>query len=439
MSQGGGSDGRIAPPAPSLGRSLLASPLTPVFVGILLRAILVAQAPFTPSGGDADAYLYVGRHLRETGAIPAERGLPAVMPPLYPILIALTGMTGDRAGVLLLKLLNIASGAVAIAWTGRLGLILWGRRTGHIAAWLTALHPMLLLYARDVSTESLFLPLLLGGLLLLQRIVRELRFRRAVAFGVVLGLGALLRPACLPGGAAGLLVALMARSNARWRRRAAIACTAGLATLAILAPWSAYLTATFHEPMLLTDTGGFNFWDGHHPLNFRIAQERDQARRDALAATKDAERRAIVAACAAEGCTRGERSERFRRDAWARMDEGGASFAWHSAANFWGVWKAWPDPVAHSRALSVALGAFLVPLTLLGIGGAGIAVRRRRTRPLALASIAGLLALTAAAVWYVGTFRYRFGHVDPVLMVFAPGPLVWLRRFRSSRSHPTPV
>jgi hypothetical protein len=393
-----------------------------VAAGVALRLAVVLASGSAVSGGDADAYLLTGRHVRDRGTFPEERGLPAVMPPLYPLLVAAASAPGDDAGVVVLKLLNVAFGAAGIALAARVAAGLAGGRWPALAAWLVAVHPFLVLYARDVSTESAFVPLLLGSLLLAARLARRPAVRPALALGLVLGVAALLRPASLLGSAL-LGLAVLATARAPLLRRAEVGAAAALATALAIAPWSVYASARWSEPILLTDTGGFNFWDGHHPLALPIARSADPAERERLSMRKDAERRAMVAESTALGESRAERSRRFLDDARRRMGEGGATLAWHTRQNLWGLWKPWPDPVVHGRLRSAAVAAFLVPLTLAGLLGVARAFRGP-DRLLPLGAVALLLGITVGSAAFVGTFRYRFGHVDPILCAFAPAALV---------------
>jgi 4-amino-4-deoxy-L-arabinose transferase-like glycosyltransferase len=340
------------------------------------------------------------------------------MPPLYPVLVALASLPGDEAGVVVLKLLNVAFGAVAVVLAARVAARLSGGRWAALAAWLVAVHPFLVRYAGDVSTESAFVPLLLGSLLLAARVVERPSVRPAVTLGLVLGLAALLRPASLLGSAL-LGVAALVRMRAPLRGRIAVGAAAALATALAIAPWSVWASLRFREPILLTDTSGFNFWDGHHPLALEIDRSTDPAERERLSRRKDEERRAMVRESAARGESRAERSRRFFDDARRRMGEGGATLAWHTRETLWGLWKPWPDPVVHGLRRSAAVAAFLVPLTLLGLWGLALAFRGP-DRLLPLGALALLLGITVGSAAFVGTFRYRFGHVDPILCAFSP-------------------
>ena len=400
----------------------------PIAVAVVLRAAVVAGAPAGLVGGDADAYVHVARFLRDHGTIPSERGLPGLMPPLLPLLLAVLSLGGDALGVVLLKVVNVLSGGVAVLLGRRLAERSGGPAAGRWAAWMLAVHPMLVLYARDVSTESLYVPMLLGTVVLCGALVDVPRASRAAGLGVLFGLSTLLRPVVAPWAPLVALAFLVASRNVPFSRRLFLCVVVGLTMTATILPWSVFVSRRFQEPILLTDTAGFNFWDGHHPLNRAAMDARAQDERDAIAARKDAERRVLVERWAAEGLSRRARSDAFFGEAWRHMDEGGASLAWHTRQNLWGMWKPWPDPVAHGLLRSVLLGAWLVPLTLLGLVGLAAALRTGAASPAcAWASLLGILSVTVSAAAFVGAFRYRFGHVDPLLCVYAGCTLSRLR------------
>lgn len=142
-----------------------------VWFGVILAAALALRLIYAltldPSAayqvGNADSgwYLEVGRQL-VLGQSPA----PLPTSPLYPLLLGfwqviLPPETAVIAVRLLQTLLSVASCYLAY----RLGTLVWNERAGILAAGVLALSPVFIIEAAQITTETLYIFLLLAGLL----------------------------------------------------------------------------------------------------------------------------------------------------------------------------------------------------------------------------------------------------------------------------------
>jgi 4-amino-4-deoxy-L-arabinose transferase-like glycosyltransferase len=186
-------------------------------------------------------------------------------PPLFTLLLAglhALGVGGEEAqravcGSLL--------GAGTVALVGLLGRRLGGDRAGLLAAVLAALYPTLIAADGSLLSETLYGLLIAALLLAALRLLERPSPAGALLLGALCGLAALTRSEAL------LLVALLAlpvalfagrRAAAGGPRRPgasrplALAAIVLVATVAVLAPWTARNLTTFDRPVLISTNDG---------------------------------------------------------------------------------------------------------------------------------------------------------------------------------------
>ncbi len=158
---------------------------------------------------------------------------------------------------------------VPLAWgVGREAAAPWGdaiaRRAAVAAAALVAFHPTLVAYSHYLWSETLFLPLFTGALLLVLAAARDRRPGRAAAAGLLLGAASLIK--VLPVYLAPLLAGwLVLRPGPRpWRLRAALLLLG--CTFAVIAPWTARNLAVHGRLVLVETTTGKNLVRGNNPV-----------------------------------------------------------------------------------------------------------------------------------------------------------------------------
>jgi len=192
-----------------------------------------------PWGDPADYHLH-GAVLALAGTYPpttyaAPGSASALRPPAYPYLL---GGVYEVVGVKV----NAARLVGALLGTSVVGLVflvsrrLWDERHALAAAGLVAVFPPLVWLSAALLSEVLFMPLVLGAVLVLLRVRERPSLRGAALAGLLLGLAALTRS----NGAILLLPALLAVAtvSAGRRRSAALAGVLVAAFALTLVPWT---------------------------------------------------------------------------------------------------------------------------------------------------------------------------------------------------------
>jgi len=227
-----------------------------LFLVALAIRLLVALPPPVPEADAAD-YLRLAQGLRAGSGYVDTAGRPtAFRPPLYPLFLALTG-PDVRVAVVLQSVAGAANCLLAVALASRwlAGPAPW------LAGLLLALDPVHASASSRLLSEILYQTLFLLSLLALDPARSP---RRALASGVLSGLGLLARTAALPV----LLVML-----AVWAWRDGPRVKAGLLFLlgAILAvsPWLARNARAMGAPVLSTQ-GGITLYSSYRPPQGRI-------------------------------------------------------------------------------------------------------------------------------------------------------------------------
>src|SRR6202022_1452073 len=123
-------------------------------------------------------------------------GREAILPPLYPVLIAATSFV-SRDMEIGGRLISIVSGSLLVLPAFFISERLFGSRAAFLAATLIALHPVLVVLSASVYVEATYLTLLFAGLYFGIRVLDFDHPREAVFAGLLLGLAYLARPEAL--------------------------------------------------------------------------------------------------------------------------------------------------------------------------------------------------------------------------------------------------
>jgi len=416
--------------------------LVAVGLGLLARVLvtiaLIDQPVFRVPVLDPAVY---DRWARAIAAGDVWPRAPFHLAPLYPYLCGLVyAIVPD--GPLAVVLLQHGAGTALAAGAGAFALALAGPTAGATAAFLVAAHGPLLL------TENLLLPEVLGALLLgagvwmLARAAARapVAQRSILGAGVALGFAALVRPTALVIAVA-LAAWLFARAPgpARLRRRAAAALLLG-ATLAV-APITLVNRVAGGEWVLITASGGFNFYVGNH-----AAADGGYVQPEGVTAAPgdrgDPTGRGQAESALGRALSAREVSNFWtgRALSWIRAEPGRALALFLKKNAL--VWNRAEIPQIIDRArvgeevplfgrLPQSGPWLLMPLALLGLW-CGLPARRE-SEVLRVA----LIAFTLATALFFVTERYRVQAV-PLLAVTAGGAAAWLAR-AARRRRPGPV
>lgn len=257
-------DRHTAPP-PSKDARLTRPILACVGAGLALRALWGLLVPVVPIS-DSEAYRVFAANVIEHGTYgwrPDDPG--AFWPPatsyIYAAPMSLLGTSGD--GMATAVVLTNLGASVATIWLGMLLASRWfGRRAAIVTGALLACWPTMVLLTSTLASETLFVPVLLGAVLLADP-TRGPTWPGWLGAGVTLGLAALLRPTSLL--LAPMLGALGALRRGRPVAHATRALVAVVIMLALIAPWTARNHRVFGEHVLISTNGAPTFWMGNNP------------------------------------------------------------------------------------------------------------------------------------------------------------------------------
>ncbi|HYK01635.1 MAG TPA: VTT domain-containing protein [Thermoanaerobaculia bacterium] len=386
-----------------------------IAVFILALAVRIAAIEWTGADtlafGDAPDYVNAARTLCIQHEYPERGNLPFFRAPGLPFFMAaVTGCHPDNVrlvkyGLALCDAITVLLIMMLAAFVSK------DSKRALIAGLLATFHPFFVGSVTDIRTEPLFMMLLVASLLFLVR-------RQHALAGVAVALAALVRPTgllCIP------LFALFA-----WRRAHVVLLAAALT----LSPWVARNVVRFGEPIVVNDASGFNLWRGTHPELMQVVETTDRnlfAQRSVAFETRTVP--AAVAAVDARAKTPGERDRTWRALALQQV-RGDPGYAFRSTLKKAALyWRPWLHPGEHGPktiALSVVV---ILGLYLLG----GLGLWQHPDRRLVLAVLLFFAAMWLAHVPYFPSIRLRMPLTDPLLIVFAAGPVVMLltrlRRF----------
>lgn len=234
----------------------------------LVYALLAPQVdPFLkadPLHGDAASYDRIARNLLAGYGFASSPGQPtAFWPPLYPLFLAvLYRLFGYH--LLWARLAQAILGAIAVAATAEAANIVLGRRVALLTALGMALYPHLIYFGAWLIAEALYMALLGLSLWVAASLQRQPRRSGFVALGVLLGLGALAKPAglmLLPLVALWVWIAPPART---WRDRLLACLLVLLAAAAVITPWTVRNYLVFHAWVPISTNGGYTFYGANN-------------------------------------------------------------------------------------------------------------------------------------------------------------------------------
>jgi len=260
------------------------------FVPVLIcLAAFVIRVAYRLHGGDADFWQngYVFFYKVATDIVAGNGLLSNVTglgerPPVYPYFLALTALAGGNYLFIVIPEALFGAGTVFCAYL--IGKELFSRRTGIIAALLTAFYPYYVVHDTALQETSLMTLTSTASVFLL------LRARNSQSVGVWLiagaapGLGVLVRTTLLPFALASVAwIAAFGMGPTRLKMVRAVMVL--LPLLAVVGAWAARNDMVLGRPVLSSEAG-YQFWMAHNPQTFSRypAESIDRSRDVALAA-----------------------------------------------------------------------------------------------------------------------------------------------------------
>lgn len=440
---------RAQPPDPSRTRRtrptpprLALEPLALFAVAFALRAAYawLAHGPGAVPSSDAATYDTVAWNLARGLGFSLEGANgpypTAFVPPVMPWLVSLLYRAVGH-DVFAAILLQCAIGATVPLLLHGVVSALAGSPAARAAAWMAAVHPLLVFFSGHLLTEAAFTAALLLALVASLEWVKTPRPARAFGAGVLWGLAALTRPTALP---LPLVVAAWAwfplglTLERRDRTRQLVLLLLGCALT--VAPWTLRNAAEFGAFVPVTVGGGRSLLDANNALVWDDPVQRGGATSvyglepyaTALRGRSEAEQDAISARLAREFALSrvhewprmaGAKLARF----WRLSAEAGTTGAWAREGSPLGALLSRLDPLLLASLVTLPLALLGVALTLAG--------PRRLFQALPLLVIA---SASLGAVVYWGALRLR-APIEPLVIAYAGiGAAELMRRWRVRRS-----
>jgi len=352
--------------------------------------------------------LAAGRGLVYDDAILDSPVQPFGRAPGYPAFLALAGggrtVTDDVPSSV--KIAQSLVGACGVLIVGLLAGQWAGARGATIAAWLAAIHPLLVATASRAFSEALFWPIGLGAAWLVTAASRAGGRRAAVLAtlaGVLTGLATLVRPATI-------IFLGLAALWWLWRRSFTRVVALALGAALVIAPWTLRASERAGRFVLVASEGGVTFWTGNHPL---AVGDGDLAANPQLKIASQALRNAHP------DLTEEQMEPIYYREALAWMRAHPIDWLALEARKVWYlVAPVGPSYRLHSwRYFIASAGTYLLLLPMAVAGAWRLGAARGQ--------LPGLWLLLAAAIVTCLIFfpqeRFRIPVIDPVLIICAAG------------------
>jgi 4-amino-4-deoxy-L-arabinose transferase-like glycosyltransferase len=209
--------------------------------------------------------------------------------PGYPLFLAFISLLGMKSLYWVVFWQELVYGIFAYIFY-RYGKPIFGEKIAKIALVFLLIEPSGLAFPKLIMTETLFMPFLLGGILAIGYYLHQFLWRYIFIAGVLMGIGALVRPAILylPIVVAGVLLAFDFFNRKRWLH---VGIFFGAFILA-LSPWlirnyshyqqiyvsgqSSYGLAYFHVPLVLEAEKVMPFEAGWEYVAERVRHKSEQ-------------------------------------------------------------------------------------------------------------------------------------------------------------------
>lgn len=246
-----------------------------IVLALILRIVYAFLAPqidpflkTNPLHGDAAAYDGIARNLLAGYGFASTPGKPtAFWPPLYPFFLAgLYRLLGYQ--LLWARLAQAFLGAIAVGATAEAARIILGWRVALLTALGMTLYPHLVYFGAWLIAEALYMALLGLALWVAAFLQRQERLIGFAMLGILLGLGALTKPAGLMLIPLVVLWVWVAPPQRPPHVRLAQSLMIVLGAAAVILPWTVRNYRVFHAWVPISTNGGYTFYGANNPHAF---------------------------------------------------------------------------------------------------------------------------------------------------------------------------
>jgi 4-amino-4-deoxy-L-arabinose transferase-like glycosyltransferase len=418
------------------GRLVLGAALV---LGLVLRAVIFWH---TPDLGteivDEQHYATLARNIVAGHGFAWGPGQPtSIRPPLFPGLVAGIWYLAGAGNLQAVRLVQIALALLTTALVYQLGRQLFNPVVGRYAAAATWLYPSLIFFNFTILTETLYVLLLTGFILLSVILVRRGQMVTAFACGLVLGLACLTRSVLwpLPIVLCPLLIFLL---PGRRRTRFALSALVLVGYALAVGPWAVRNTRVQRVFTMVDTMGGLNLHMGNYE------HTPDDRLWDAISLTGEKHWAYPLQNANLAGLTEGQKDRWAQQRALAYIAANPAISLRRAAikfADFWGIERelasgfsqgAYRAPSWFAVMAPAAVALSFVLVALMGI--AGIWLARPRQWQAHVLVLLPAVAIMAAHTITFGHSRYHIPLI-PILTLYgaALGHAVLSRKARVAR------
>lgn len=360
---------------------------------------------------DEEAYVLSAGSLASGEGLIDEFGYRATYMPGYPAFLAVFQRLPHS--LFWVRVIQVVLAAL-VAPAGMLLARCWwdDDRVVVLSGLAVAIDPFLIFFSGLLLTEALFAVVLVWAWVFVSRLCaanQKLHWGDAIAVGLLLLTGVLLRPAAIILVVCALLVVLIAR---RPKREAVW--VSGLSVLIVIIglwPWAARNKAVLGEFRWLTTRGGISLYDGLQPGTVGDSN---------LAHTK--------ALPDVQGLSETRWDTYFRQRAWQLLREDPTRAVKLAGRKLLRTWSLIPNVESHRHGAPAIVSAiWMGAALLLAIVGFGTEFRRWRC---CLTLLAPVIAVTMLHMFFVGSVRYRVPVMPMVLVLSASGAVTLIGRCR---------
>lgn len=405
-------------------------------LAVLLRLGVMLKAPERLTE-DRDLYLGLAREMREGHGFATPGSEPpratAFRPPLYPVLLLVTGGQAPGVGALHLLLAGamvIATGVAAKRFADN-GTQARGMAC-ITAAGIVAIDPLLVLYSGQPMTETLCSCLSAGLLWAISESTLESagstsgrgRQRRSILIGGLWGLCLLARPTYAAAFALWLAgsIIIPGASPGRAGDRFRAGVFTAIVAIGVLSPWVIRNWCVFGQPIATTTHGGYTLWLANNPVYYSEVVEGGEPAWNGeslnrwQAETNQEMDRLQIQGEVAQDRWQGDKACEFIRQNPSRFVRASA----YRATRFWSVWPGRPGETGLPRVAIWAIAGGYAALWLATVFAIGQAISHHRWQVL-LATGSLILGFFLVHLVYWTDARMRAPIMPAIAVLLATG------------------
>ncbi len=329
-------------------------------------------------------------------------GRSAWTPPGFPLMLSgLYRVCGENIAYARLAQTVLSSLTVLLIFF--LGLFIYGRGTGFIAASIASVYPFFVFWTGAVITETLFVFLCVAGILSLSYYFKTGKMVWNCCGGLILGYAALTRPVALTLPVFLLFAYYLFFRD--WKRTIISVVMWGVMFTAVIAPWTIRNYAIFKEIIPITTQSGMNLLNG---INSIVLQDPSKTGELMYKELPEYKKLPIGDEVMMEEQA-GAIAKAYYRTL-LKEDKGLLlRIEWEKFKHFWALYP--QNRGTAAKVISVLSFGGLLPFFIIGL----LASRKNKNSYLLFSFILNILCI---AMIYFANIRYRFP-IEPFYIIYA--------------------